>query len=96
MLVGDYMLATSLQHSSMTNNIEIVKLVALLGQHLSEGEIVQLSSINNDSFSIETYYEIIKKKTAALFMASAVIAGLSVNADEGTLEKLKLLDNILV
>src|SRR5574344_538494 len=73
-LVGDYMLATSLQHSSMTNNIEIV----------------QLSSINNDSFSIETYYEIIKKKTAALFMASAVIAGLSVNADEGTLEKLKL------
>lgn len=89
-LVGDYMLATSLQHSSMTNNIEIVKLVALLGQHLSEGEIVQLSSINNDLFSVDTYYEIIKKKTAALFMASAVIAGLSVNADESTLEKLKL------
>ncbi len=94
-LVGDYMLATSLKHSSLTNNIEIVNLVARLGQHLSEGEIIQLSSINNDIFSEELYYEIIKKKTAALFIASSEVAGLSVNCSKDTLEKLKLFGEYL-
>lgn len=89
-LVGDYMLAASLKHSSLTNNIEIVKLVAKLGEHLSEGEIIQLSSLRDDIFSIETYYEIIKKKTAALFMASAEIAALSINASENTIKNLRL------
>lgn len=89
-LVGDYMLAASLKHSSLTNNIEIVKLVAELGEYLSEGEIIQLSSINDDVFSIDKYFEIIKKKTAALFMASAEIAALSVNASSKTIENFRL------
>ena len=45
-LVGDYMLATSLKHSAMTREITIVDLVACLGQNLSEGEIIQLANIN--------------------------------------------------
>ena len=89
-LVGDYMLAASLKHSSLTNNIEIVKLVAELGEYLSEGEIIQLSSIIDDVFSIDKYFEIIKKKTAALFMASAEIAALSVNASSKTIENFRL------
>ena len=45
-LVGDYMLATSLKHSAMTGSIRIVDLVARLGQNLAEGEIIQLNNIN--------------------------------------------------
>ena len=70
-LVGDYMLATSLKHSAMTREITIVDLVACLGQNLSEGEIIQLANINASEFSEEVYYDVIRKKTAALFTASA-------------------------
>ena len=52
-LVGDYMLATSLKHSAMTREITIVDLVACLGQNLSEGEIIQLANINASEFSEE-------------------------------------------
>ena len=61
-LVGDYMLATSLKHSAMTREITIVDLVACLGQNLSEGEIIQLANINASEFSEEVYYDVIRKR----------------------------------
>ena len=79
-LVGDYMLATSLRHAAYTQEIELVDLVARLGQNLSEGEIVQLASTNNRSFSEEVYFDVIRKKTAALFTASAESGALSAKA----------------
>ena len=79
-LVGDYMLATSLRHAAYTKEIELVDLVARLGQNLSEGEIVQLANTNNTDFSEEIYFDVIRKKTAALFTASAESGALSVKA----------------
>ena len=70
-LVGDYLLATSLKESAFTGDIKIVDLVAKLGQNLSEGEIVQLSNTSASDFSEDVYYEVIRKKTAALFAACA-------------------------
>ena len=81
-LVGDYMLATSLKHSAMTREIMIVDLVACLGQNLSEGEIIQLANINASEFSEEVYYDVIRKKTAALFTASAEVGAISVHASD--------------
>lgn len=49
-LVGDYMLATSLWHAAHTGKVELVELVARLGQALSEGEIIQLANISNRDF----------------------------------------------
>ncbi len=81
-LVGDYMLATSLKHSAMTRQIRIVDLVACLGQNLSEGEIIQLANIKASEFSEEVYYDVIRKKTAALFTASAEAGAISVHASD--------------
>lgn len=81
-LVGDYMLATSLKHSAMTREITIVDLVACLGQNLSEGEIIQLANTNVSEFSEEVYYDVIRKKTAALFTASAEAGAISVHASD--------------
>lgn len=81
-LVGDYMLATSLKHASHTGMIRIVRLVAGLGQDLSEGEILQLGNIENNDFSEEAYFDVIRKKTAALFRASAESGAISVSAPE--------------
>ena len=79
-LVGDFMLATSLAHAAKTNHIELVKLVARLGQNLSEGEIIQLANTSNREFSEEIYFDVIRKKTAALFAASAESGAISVDA----------------
>ena len=79
-LVGDYMLATSLKHAAHTGKVELVELVACLGQELSEGEILQLGNTGKEDFAEDTYFDIIRKKTAALFKASAQSGAVSVGA----------------
>ena len=79
-LVGDYMLATSLKHAALTGKVELVELVASLGQELSEGEILQLGNIGKEDFSEEAYFDVIRKKTAALFKASSQSGAVSVGA----------------
>lgn len=94
-LVGDYMLATSLRHSAMTKEIAIVDLVACLGQNLSEGEIIQLANINASEFSEEVYYDVIRKKTAALFTASAEAGAVSVHAPDEMVENARLFGEMI-
>lgn len=81
-LVGDYMLATSLKHAAHTGILKLVDLVSRLGQELSEGEIIQLANVSNQNFSEEVYFDVIRKKTAALFTASAESGAVSVYAGE--------------
>lgn len=88
-LVGDYVLSTALLNISVTNNSNIMKSLALLGRTLSNGEILQLSNIQNSYFSEDVYYEVIKMKTAALFEACCEIGAMSVNASEDVILKAK-------
>ena len=81
-LVGDYLLATSLTNAAMTGDVQLVELVGRLGQELSEGEIIQLNNINASDFSEEVYFEVIKKKTAALFAAAAEAGAISVKCSD--------------
>ena len=94
-LVGDYMLATSLKHSAMTGSIRIVDLVARLGQNLAEGEIIQLTNINASEFSEEVYYNVIRKKTAALFTASAEAGAVAVNSSDEMVQNARLFGEMI-
>lgn len=76
-LVGDYLLSTALLHVSLTDNQRIVQYLAELGRTLASGEILQLSNISARDLSEDVYYEVIKKKTAALFEACCTIGALS-------------------
>lgn len=89
-LVGDYILSTALLNVSYTHSEKIVRYLAELGRTLSDGEILQLSSIDNEEISEETYYNIIKNKTAALFEACSAIGALSVGASDEDVERAKL------
>ena len=89
-LVGDYLLATCLMYASRTLNHRIVEAIACLGQDLSEGEILQLSNIGNEEVSETVYFDVIRKKTAALFAAATKVGALSVGADEENTEKARL------
>lgn len=94
-LVGDFMLATSLKHAAHTGMIRLVELVACLGQDLSEGEILQLGNIENNDFSENAYFDVIRKKTAALFRASAESGAISVQADEKVIRSASLFGEMI-
>lgn len=80
-LVGDYLLSSSLLQASMTNDIRVVEIISRLGGTLSEGEIFQLANIRNTEVTEEAYFRIISHKTAALFAACAELGALSAGGD---------------
>ena len=81
-LVGDYILSTALLNVSLTNNHEIVRYLARLGQTLANGEILQLTNIDREEISEDVYYDVIKQKTAALFEACCAMGAMSAGASE--------------
>ena len=89
-LVGDYILSRALLHVSYTSSDRIVSGLAELGRTLSDGEILQLENISNQTISEEAYYEVIKRKTAALFEACTEIGALSVGASKDDVEQARL------
>lgn len=76
-LSGDYLLATSLIYAGRTKNLDIIQVVSRLGQDLADGELLQLSNVSNHNFSEDVYFDVIRKKTAALFAACTHSAALS-------------------
>jgi len=90
-LTGDYLLATSLVHAEQTHSHPIIQLVSSLGQDLADGELLQLSNVSNHSFSESVYFDVIRKKTAALFAACTKVAAFSVGVGEEEAEFARLL-----
>jgi len=89
-LVGDYLLSTALLNVSFTNDDVIVRALAKLGQTLADGELLQLSNIQQDDLSEEVYFQVINQKTAALFEACAGIGAQSAGAPKAEVDAAKL------
>lgn len=85
-LVGDYVLSTALLYVAYTKNDEIVKNLAELGRSLSNGEILQLTNIQDTEISEEVYYKVIGQKTASLFESCGVVGAISAGADAEKIE----------
>lgn len=94
-LVGDYLLSTALLHGSLTKDVHIIHLISQLGQCLAEGEILQLSNVSNETISEETYFQIIRKKTAVLFETCAQVGALSAGASEEKVEWARSIGEII-
>ena len=86
-LVGDYILSTALLNVSLTGDVRVMESMSRLGQMLSKGELLQLTSNGSETISEETYYDVIKQKTAALFAEACVMGALSVNASAEDVEE---------
>ena len=89
-LLGDYMLSNTLHTAAMTGDVKIVDLVALLGKNLTEGEIAQLHHTQEYHLSEDTYFHIIRHKTAALFAACGELAAITCGASEEVIKKAKI------
>ena len=94
-LVGDYLLATSLTNAALTADVQLVELVSRLGQALSEGEIIQLSNTNAPDFSEDVYFDVIRKKTAALFSTASEAGARSVKCTDEMAQKAALFGELI-
>lgn len=88
-LSGDYMLSKSLSCANQTNSLEILRLMSNIGMELADGELLQLDKVKASQISVESYLNIIRKKTAFLFSTCTEVGAVSVNATESELTSLR-------
>lgn len=88
-LVGDYLLSTSLKHAAMAGSLRVVEMIARLGQNLSDGELQQLSNIKSDEISEQQYFEVVRSKTASLFAVCAEVGALLSGASEEEVSRMR-------
>lgn len=81
-LVGDFITSKALSEIAQTRSLEAVERTAWLGQTLADGELLQLSNTQRSTFCQDAYFEVISKKTAALFSTCARLGARLGGADE--------------
>ena len=89
-LVGDYLLSKGLLLAVENNEYELLKIVSVAVKEMSEGELLQIQQSRKLKLTEDTYYEIIRKKTAALIAACAACGAKSIGADDELVEKMRL------
>ncbi len=77
-LVGDFLFSRAFLLMVETGSLEVLRILSQASAVIAEGEVLQLQTTNDTSTSEDSYLEVIRAKTAALFAAacrvSAVVA----------------------
>ncbi len=87
-LIGDYILAKGLLLQLEYKKYNFLHLISRAVQDMSEGEILQVKKSRKLDIDEETYFEIIRKKTASLIATSMAIGAASVTDDPEIPEKM--------
>lgn len=80
-LVGDFFLSSALLQSVHTGNIRIVESISNLGRLLSIGELDEIYNARYADPSENSYFEIIYRKTASLFISCVEIGAIAAGID---------------
>lgn len=94
-LVGDFFVSASLHCAVQTENHRITAVLSRLGRELSLGEMDQIDNARQHSIDEESYFNIIKHKTASLFKCCVEVSGHVNNANEKELADLMQFTEIL-
>ena len=87
-LVGDFILSKGMLNTLDHKEYRFLHLVSRAVKDMSEGEIQQMRKSRKLDIDNETYFEIIRKKTASLIAASMAIGAASVTKDDEIVEKM--------
>jgi len=80
-LVGDFLLSKGLILSMESKNFNLLEIVTKAVKEMSEGELLQIEKTRSLNLSEDTYFEIIRQKTASLLSACCECGAASVGAD---------------
>ena len=85
-LVGDFVYSKAFQLMASLKNKRIIQTLANSTNRISEGEVLQLNFLESNNIKETDYFEIIGRKTAELFKASAHTAALLAEAEENLIK----------
>jgi octaprenyl-diphosphate synthase len=88
-LVGDFLLAKGLLVSVERKEYDMLELVSEAVRDMSEGELLQLRKSRKLDITMDEYFEVIGKKTAALIAACTATGARAVVEDKEVIEKMK-------
>lgn len=88
-LVGDFYVSSALKQAISTGDIRIVNSLASLGRLLSIGEIDQIYNARQHKLDEKSYFEVIGRKTASLFVSCVEMGAYSVGAQEEKIAPLR-------
>ncbi|WP_147126067.1 polyprenyl synthetase family protein [Shimia ponticola] len=87
-LVGDYLFARSFQLMVETGSLRVLDILANAAATIAEGEVLQLTAAQDITTTEETYFKVIRGKTAALFSAATEVGGVIAGQDHATVQAL--------
>lgn len=86
-LLGDYLLARGLLLAVEKKDYDLLEIVSNASKEMSEGELVQIQKSRSLNIDTETYYEVIRKKTASLIAACTASGASSSGADQDVIDR---------
>ncbi len=89
-LVGDYMLMKALLLSVDNKEYKILQIFGDAVKKMSEGELLQIGKTRKLNLNEDTYYDIIKGKTASLLAACCAAGASSTFPEDELIEKMRL------
>ncbi|MDP2115343.1 MAG: polyprenyl synthetase family protein, partial [Bacteroidota bacterium] len=87
-LVGDFILAKGLLNALDQKEYRFLHLISRAVKVMSEGEILLMRKSRKLDIDNETYFEIIRKKTASLIATSMAMGAASVTKDDEIVERM--------
>lgn len=89
-LVGDFLLSRGLIMSVENKDFELLSIVTRAVKDMSEGELLQMEKARYLNITEETYYQIIRQKTASLIASCCAVGAASAGTHNGSVEKMRL------
>ena len=81
-LVGDFLFARAFQLMVEDGSLDVLRILSEASATIVEGEVLQLSAVGDAETSEDTYLQIIRSKTAALFSAACRIGAVVADRDQ--------------
>jgi len=88
-LVGDFLLSRGLLLAVEKNEFSLLKIMSKAVKEMSEGELMQIEKTRKLNITEDEYFEIIKKKTAALISACCESGASSSNTSDENIKTMR-------
>ncbi len=86
-LLGDYLLARGLLLAVEKKDYNLLEIVSNASKEMSEGELVQIQKSRSLNIDTDTYYEVIRKKTASLIAACTASGASAAGAEQEVIDR---------
>ena len=87
-LVGDFLLSKGMLLCIDNNDFDLLKIISKSVKDMSQGELLQIEKARRLDIDEQTYFEIIKKKTASLISSCCALGAAASNVSENKIDEL--------